>query len=137
MMDKSLFIFILMGVGAVYFIKGFIGDIQKEETLQSNQYHQEMQDNAYCKTDSIGRDVLDTSEASDQVKIEVWDRSALKKEFLALFPHFDAMKTFIGERVLDEVLQRKIDAVLCEVEDGYFAGNLTAEKAKQRLSSFK
>jgi ketol-acid reductoisomerase len=47
------------------------------------------------------------------------------------------MKTFLDERVLDEVLQKKLYAILSEVEDGYFAGNLTAEKAKQKLNSFK
>jgi hypothetical protein len=136
-MDKSLFIFILVGVGAVYFIKGFIGDIQKEDTLQSNQYKQEMQYKTYSKIDSIGREVLDTSDALDQVKMQVWDDSPLKEEFLSLFPNFDAMKTFLDERVLDEVLQKKLYAILSEVEDGYFAGNLTAEKAKQKLNSFK
>lgn len=136
-MDKSLFIFILVGVGAVYFIKGFIGDIQKEDTLQSNQYKQEMQYKTYSKIDSIGREVLDTSDASDQVKMQVWDDSPLKEEFLSLFPNFDTMKTFLDERVLDEVLQKKLYAILSEVEDGYFAGNLTAEKAKQKLNSFK
>ncbi len=40
-MDKSLFFFILIGVGFLYFITQFVGDIQEDEKFQNEEYRAE------------------------------------------------------------------------------------------------
>ena len=47
-MDKSLMIFIALGVGFLYFITNFVGDIQAEdEKYQNNEYNQERKYDQY------------------------------------------------------------------------------------------
>lgn len=136
-MDKSLFIFILIGVGFLYFITNFVGDIQQDDKFQSEEYKQKHQYDQYKSVDSIGREILDMTGAPIGTQVQAWNNSALKTEFIALFPDFSDMKLFINERVRGEALKAKLTSSVDDVESKYFSGAMNAEDAKRELSVLK
>ena len=132
-MDKSLFIFILIGVGFLYFITNFVGDIQQDEKFQNEEYKQKHQYDKYHSVDSIGRDILDMTGAPISTQVQAWNNSALKTDFLELFPDFSDMKTFVNERVRGDALKAKLTNAVDKVESQYFSGAMNAEDAKREL----
>jgi hypothetical protein len=136
-MDKSLLIFIAIGVGFLYFITQFVGDIQEDDKFQNEEYKQKHQFDQYQRVDSIGRQILDVTDGSPDVQIKSWNSSALKTEFLTLFPDFSAMKQFAEERVRGEALVDKLIHVVNETEGKYFSGSINAEQAKRALEALK
>ena len=136
-MDKSLFFFVVIGVGFLYFITQFIGDIQEDEKFQNEEYKQKHQYTQYKSFDSIGRYILDVTDAPVSTKVQAWNNSKLKTEFLELFPDFSEMKIFVKERLRGEALQAKIIASLDDVEGQYFSGDMNGEQAKRELSLLK
>jgi hypothetical protein len=136
-MDKSLIIFLLIGVGFLYFITNFVGDIQQDEKFQSEEYKQKHQYAQYKSVDSIGRDILDLTGAPISTQVHAWNDSELKTDFLELFPDFSEMKIFINERVRGDALKAKLIDLVDEVESKYFSGAMDAEQAKRELSLLK
>ena len=130
-------IFIAIGVGFLYFITNFVGEIQQEDNLQNNEYKEKHKYDAYQSADSIGREILDMTGASASVQVAAWNKSKLKDEFLTLFPDFSEMKIFAQERVRGAVLQEKLTRAIDDVENRYFSGTLNAEGAKRLLSTLK
>ncbi len=137
-MDKSLFIFILIGLGFLYFVTNFVGDIQKEdETYQNNEYQQEHKYDQYQSVDSIGQKILNLTGADTKTQIAAWNASELKQEFLELFPDFSDMKRFVKERVRGDTLKTKLLSQINTVESKFFSGTMNAEQAKQALDRFQ
>ncbi len=136
-MDKSLFFFILIGVGFLYFITNFVGDIQEDEKFQNEEYKQKHQFDQYQSVDSIGREILDMTGTPANIQVQAWNNSNLRTEFLELFPDFSEMKIFVKERLRGEVLQVKLIASIDSVESQYFSGAMNAEQAKRELSLLK
>jgi hypothetical protein len=136
-MDKSLFFFVLIGVGFLYFITQFVGDIQEDEKFQSEEYMQKHQYDKYKSVDSIGRDILDMTGVPIGTQVDAWNNSELRTDFLTLFPDFSEMKIFVKERVRGDALQAKLTAAVDDVETQYFSGAMDAEQAKRELSLLK
>jgi len=137
-MDKSLMIFIALGLGFLYFVTNFVGDIQAEDDkYQNNDYNQEHKYDNYRTVDSIGQDILDLTGADPKTQLEAWNHSMLKDEFLSLFPDFSEMKNFVNDRIRGKILQNKLNATVSKIEDNFFAGNISAEQAKRELSTLK
>jgi hypothetical protein len=136
-MDKSLFFFVVIGVGFLYFITQFVGDIQEDEKFQNEEYKQKRQYDQYKSVDSIGRDILVMTDAPMGTQVQAWNNSELKTEFLELFPDFSEMKIFVKERVRGEAFQAKLTAAIDDVEAQYFSGAMDAEQAKRELSLLK
>ena len=137
-MDKSLMIFIAIGVGFLYFITNFIGDIQAEdERYQNSSYNEERKYDKYKTVDSVGQDILDVTGANMQTQLGAWNHSLLKDEFLDLFPDFTEMKNFINDRIRGKILKGKLHKKVTEIEDKFFSGGITAEDAKRELSTLK
>ncbi len=136
-MDKSLFFFILIGVGFLYFITNFVGELQQEDNLQNEEYKQKHKYDQYQSVDSIGRDILDMTGAPVNTQVQAWNKSILKTEFLELFPDFSEMKIFAKERVRGDALQAKLANAIDDVETQYFSGAMNAEQAKRELGLLK
>ena len=137
-MDKSLMIFIVIGIGFLYFVTTFVGDIQAEdEAYRNDDYNQERKYDQYQAIDSIGQDILDLTGADAKTQLEAWNSSLLKDEFLALFPNFSEMKNFVNDRIRGKILQDKLTATVNKIEDKFFSGTMGAEEAKRELSSLK
>ncbi|SFZ97320.1 hypothetical protein MNB_SV-5-249 [hydrothermal vent metagenome] len=137
-MDKSLMIFIAIGLGALYLVTNFVGDIQAEDDAYKNSgYQQEHIYDKYQTTDSVGQDILDVTGADVKTQLGAWNSSLLKDEFLDLFPDFTEMKNFINDRIRGKILQDKLTKKVTEIEDKFFSGGITAEDAKRGLSTLK
>jgi len=137
-MDKTFMVFVAIGIGFLYFVTNFVGDIQEEdENYRNKSYVKEHQYDQYMGVDSVGRNVLNLLSADDATQVAAWNDTSLKDEYMALFPDFSFMKTFINERVKGESLKKKLLKQLSTVEDKFFSGTITAEQAKHELSSLK
>jgi len=137
-MDKSLMFFIAIGLGFLYFVTTFVGDIQAEDdAYKNNDYSQEHIYDKYQAVDSIGQDILDLTGANVKTQLGAWNNSMLKDEFLELFPRFDEMKNFAKDRIRGKILQDKLIATISTIEDKFFSGTMDAEQAKHELSSLK
>jgi hypothetical protein len=138
MLDKSMMVFIAIGIGFYYVVTHYVGDIQKEdEVYQNSAYQDEHKYDQYYTTDSIGQDIIDATLADPATQVEVWNRSPLKSEFLEIFPDFDTMKGFIKNRVRGEPLVHKLLQNVSNVEDRFFSGTMNAEQAKRALENIK
>lgn len=134
-MDKSFMIYIALGIGFLYLITNYVGDIQAEDDKYSNSaYNEELKYAQYNKTDSIGQEILDLTGADASTQFKAWNKSQLKDEFLAIFPDFSGMQDFVQDRIRGKVLQDKLSAEVKAMEDGFFSGSITAEDAKRKLS---
>jgi len=137
-MDKSLMIFIALGMGFLYFVTNFIGGIQAEdEAYQNKDYNQERKYDKYQGVDSIGQGILDLTGADAKTQLAAWNNSMLKDEFLENFPNFDEMKHFVNDRIRGKLLQDKLNNTINTIEDKFFSGTMDAEQAKRELSSLK
>jgi len=137
-MDRSLMIFIAIGLGALYLVTNFMGDIQAEDDAYSNTgYKQERIYDKYQKTDSVGQSILDVTGANVKTQLGAWNHSLLKDDFLDLFPDFTEMKNFIDDRVRGKMLKDKLTKTVNTIEDKFFSGSITAEDAKRELSTLK
>lgn len=137
-MDKSLIFFILIGIGFLYFVTGFVGDIQEEDDrFRSSEYDKKHQYDKYESVDSIGRSILDLTGTSASVQVKAWSESKLKNEFLDLFPDFSEMKKFVDERIRGEEVKAKLHTKIDEIESSFFSGSLSPEQAKRELGELK
>jgi len=137
-MDKSLFIFIAIGLGFLYFVTSFVGDIQeKDERLTNSAYQSEHAYEQYQGTDSIGQSILDVSQADASTQLKAWHASELKQEFLTLFPNYSEMKKFIKDRTRGDALHEKLFHVLDDVKSKFFSGAINSENAKHKVDSLK
>jgi len=137
-MDKSLMFFIAIGMGFLYFVTNFVGDIQAEDdAYANNDYKQEHIYDKYQAIDSIGQEILDLTGTNAKTQLGAWNNSMLKDEFLELFPRFDEMKNFVKDRIRGKILQNKLTTTINTIEDKFFSGAVDAEQAKRKLSSLK
>ncbi len=137
-MDKTFLFFVAMGIGFLYFITNFVGNIQEEdEKFRNDSYTQEHKYDAYENVNSVGQNVLNLFDADAGTQIAAWNESSLKNEFLLLFPDFNDMKLFIKDRINGDILTVKLLKKIKSVEDRFFAGTITSDQAKQELSSLK
>ncbi|SFZ98873.1 hypothetical protein MNB_SV-5-119 [hydrothermal vent metagenome] len=137
-MDKAFLVYVAIGVGFLYFIVNFVGDIQSEdEKYRNDGYNQEHMYDKYKGQDSIGRDVLNLIGENESIQVAAWNESTLKEEYLELFPDFEEMSKFVKERVNGKILQSKLLAQISSAEDKFFSGTISAEEAKQELSTLK
>jgi len=137
-MDKTFLVFVAIGIGFLYFVTNFVGDIQAEDDKYANQaYTQEHKYDKYVGVDSVGRNVLNLLGADSVTQMAAWNEGGLKEEYLSLFPDFGQMKIFINERIKGEALSVSLSQQLKNVEDKFFSGLMTQEQAKQELSSIK
>ena len=137
-MDKSLFIYILVGFAFFYGVTTFVGDIQAEDSRYRNKnYYNVHQYDKYQGIDSVGQSVLKVENIALSTQIKVWNASTIKTEWLTLFPDFTSMKNFVDDRVQGKALVVKLKALVDDAEDKYFSGLLNAEQAKQLLDLLK
>jgi len=137
-MDKSFLIFVVMGIGFLYVITNFIGDIQeKDDSFRNSEYEKKHQYDTYTRTDSIGRDVLVLIDVDEKTQLAAWNEGKLKEEFLDLYPDFSLMKDFINNRVKGEPIKSKLLKLVDETEAKFFSGTVSSEEAKHSLEFLK
>jgi len=137
-MDKSLLVFIAVGVGFLYFITNFIGGIQEEDDRYANSdYKLQHKYDKYMSLDAIGQKILVVSDVDESTQIAAWQESIVKKEFLELFPDYAEMKKFVKGRTRGALLQKKLLEKIDEVEGKFFSGTLNAEDAKRTIDTLK
>ena len=137
-MDKSFFVFVAIGLGFLYVITNFVGDIQEEDEKYRNKgYDQKHMYDKYQTVDEVGQDILNLLGADAGTQVAAWNESKLKDEFMLLFPDFGDMKNFVKDRIIGDALQAKLLTQLNSIENRYFSGAITAEQVKQELGSLK
>ena len=137
-MDKSFLVFVAVGIGFLYFVTNFVGDIQEKDEKYSNQtYEKEHKYDKYTSVDGVGQDILNLLGADAGTQLAAWNESKLKDEFILLFPDFGDMKKFVKERIIGDTLQNKLLTQINSLENRYFSGDITSEQVKHELSSLK
>lgn len=137
-MNKNIFFYLVIGIAGFYFLTNFLGDMQsKDERIQNDDYQKAHRFDNYNTKDSIGQNILDLTGTDSQVQIEAWNKSLLREEYLSLFPNFSAMKQFIDDRLRGDAVKAKLLHKLNSVEDNFFSGAISMEKAKRELRYLK
>lgn len=135
-MDKTFLAYVAVGIGFLYFVTNFVGDIQAEdERYRNSGYEIEHKYDKYMGVDSIGQDVLKFTGVNVKTQKAAWNASQIKQEFLEIFPDFAAMRAFVSDRIEGDGVKSTLLAKIKEVEDKYFSGEMTAEQAKFALDS--
>jgi hypothetical protein len=137
-MDKSFLVYLFVGLGFIYLITHYVGDIQEDDNrYQNSEYTLKHKYDSYKSLDSIGREILNVSGADTKTQIGAWNEGSLKQEFLDLYPDFSLMKDFVKNRVSGEPLKSKLLKLIDNTETKFFSGTYTTEQAKHALESFK
>ena len=137
-MDKAFFFYVMVGLGFLYVITHYVGEIQAEDdVIAKSAYAKEHKYDNYFGTDNIGRVVLDLQNATLSTQMKVWNETSFKEELLALFPSFEEMKVFIEDRVQSEALREKLLLQLSKAEDGFLSGTMNGKEVKASLSTLK
>jgi hypothetical protein len=137
-MDKSFLLYVLVGLGFIYLITQYVGDIQEEdERYRNSEYEQKHKYDTYKSIDSVGRQVLNVVDADAQTQIAAWNEGTLKQEFLDLYPDFALMKDFVNNRVRGEPIKTKLLKLIDETESKFFSGEYSAEQAQAALKKLK
>jgi len=135
-MDRSFIIFVGVGVGFLYLVTNFVGDLEKDDRYSTNsEYTQNDKYNKYISKDSIGRVILDLEGVSKTTQIDVWDHSALKEECLTYYPDYDEIKKFIKERVVGQSFQKYLLDNVAQIEKGFLMGDIDSDQALRKLES--
>jgi len=137
-MDKSFLLYVLVGIGFIYLITQYVGDIQAEdERYRNSEYEQKHKYDTYKSVDSVGREVLNVMDVDAATQIAAWNEGTLKQEFLDLYPDFALMKDFVNNRVNGEPIKTKLLKLVDDTETKFFSGTLNTEQAKHALESFR
>ncbi len=137
-MGKNIFMLIVSGLGIIYLVIHFIGNIQKnDDTYINDDYKAQHQYDKYNKLDSIGEHILDLTDTSSAIQVGAWNNSVLKGEFLNLFPDFEEMKNYIKDRLRGKIIREKLIKKVNNVESKFIAGLIDDEEAKRELSTLK
>ena len=135
---KGPLVLLAIALGGMYILINFIGDIQKEDDVYSNnEYKIAHKYDKYKTVDSIGQDVLDVTNTPRSTQLAAWNASSIKNEFLDFFPAFDEMRLFVTDRVRGEELVTTLTTLVDDIEDKFFSGTINPEQAKKQLSSLK
>jgi len=135
-MDKSFIVFVGVGVGFLYLITNFVGDLEKDDGYNTtSEYSQDDKYNKYISKDSIGRVVLNLEGISKTTQIDVWDHSALKEECLSYYPDYDEIKKFIKERVVGQSFQKYLLDNVTQLEKDFLMGKIDSDQALRKLES--
>ena len=133
-MSQGLIIFITIGAILGYILVGFINDIQEEDDrLITQEKMIAKEDMKYHQKDAIGQTILVFKDQPFEKKLGIWKRSPLHQEFMGYFPNFLEMKAFIKDRIVDADFQKRLTDKISEIEDAYFAGEITQPQAKEKL----
>ena len=134
-MDKGLLTFLAIGLIAIYLATNLIGDIQDDGEKQRGTYKKDNKYEQYYSVDIIGDTVLDVQNIDAKKQLEVWNQSELKKEFMELFPNFDAMKRYVNEKIRGEALQKKLLQRIDKVEMQFISGIANGVQSKAKLNA--
>ncbi|OQX72839.1 MAG: hypothetical protein B6D59_07305 [Campylobacteraceae bacterium 4484_4] len=135
-MSQGLIIFIAIGAILGYILVGFINDIQEaDDKLITQEKMIAKEDMKYHQKDAIGQTILVFKDQPFEKKLGIWQRSPLHQEYMNFFPNFMEMKAFINDRIVDPDFQKQLTEKVSEVEDAYFAGEITQPEAKEKLSN--
>jgi len=135
-MDKSFIVFVGVGVGFLYLITNFVGDLEKDDGYNTtSEYSQDDKYNKYISQDSIGRVVLNLEGISKTTQIDVWNHSKLKEECLSYYPDYDEIKKFIKERVVSQSFQKYLLDNVTQLEKDFLMGKIDSDQALRKLES--
>ena len=133
-MDKAFIVYVAIGLAFFYAVTHYVGVLQKDDGLQTEEYRmQHAYDAYYTKDPVLGEKIMDVSQADASTQKEVWNHSPLRSDMLVYFPQFDAMKSYVKMHVKGEPLHSDLIRRIDEVYNAYIIGDIDAEKAKARL----
>ena len=133
-MDKTFLLFVAAGIVFLYLVTRFVGDLQKDDGLQTEEYKQEHAYEQYYMEDStIGETVLNVKSADETKQKEAWNHSPLRQQMMKYFPNFEQMKTFVDLHVQGEPLHTKLMKHIDDVGDAYLSGDIGLDEVKRRL----
>jgi len=137
-MDKAFLLYVLIGIGFLYLITNFVGDIQAEDDKYANQaYAEEHKYDKYKSMDNVERPILDLKETDLGTQIKIWNSSQLKNEFISFFPDYEAMRTFVTERIKGTALSQKLFEEIDRVEEQYVSGTMSIPQVKETFLNLK
>jgi len=126
---------ILVAGAIVFFIllMGINKFKSEDERLMSKNELQAKEDRKGYRSDVVGDIVLIKIDAPLPKRVDIWKRSPIHQEFIAMFPKFGDMKLFVDDRIKDDELKSLIIKKLNSVEDDFFSGSVDEFEAKERI----
>lgn len=134
-MDKSLLVYLLIGIGFLYMSIWLIDGSMYRANYSDNKSVVEYK--TYESKDSVGQIVLRVSGLEENKQIDIWNASTVREEWLEFFPDFAEMKLFIEDRVEGAYIKKRLGILIDTVEGSYLSGHITIDTAKQMLGVLK
>lgn len=133
-MTKGFLILIFVGILGIYFVKNLVGQIQEEDaTYQTTELKMQKEDQAYYRTDSSGRLILDVSKLDATKQYQLWGRSNFKQQLVGMIPEFEEMKEFTQEVIYGSPLREDILRSIETMKKGLLSGGMTQIEAQRLL----
>lgn len=137
-MNKGFLIFGLIGVGAFYFLIGFLHEIEhdpnsktvREGYIDKKQYKKK---DTYIGENNIGEKTLVLKNLSYSDQITIWNESEFKSELIRQFPNFKVMKSYVERTIDSDYLKNKLLDEINYIEGEYISGLMDRETVIKRL----
>jgi len=132
---------IVAGIALFFFISGLITFVDElhDDVGVKHEFGEQMDDvdAKYYSVDVLGDKILVLNGLKESKKHLVWERSAFKKEMLALVPNFDKMISFIEEKIVDDgQFKKEFLEQISSLKERYLSGEITEHSALSSLSNF-
>jgi len=136
-MDKGILVIFAIGAAFIYFALSMFNISSSTDDKKWAGENEKAPYAQYYKKDAIGDNVLDFSSISLTKAKAIWPTTPTKERIVSKLPNFDLAKEEAGNAISDGAFKQYLLKYLDELDGKYLGGEISADQAKEKLSTLK
>jgi len=136
-MDRGILVIFAIGAAFIYFAVNMTNISSSPEDSKWAGVNEKAPYAQYYKQDVLGDDVLDFSSVPLAKAKAIWPTTPTKERIVSKLPNFDLAKAEAGNAISDGAFKQYLLKYLDELEGKYLGGEISADQAKEKLSTLK
>ena len=136
-MDRGILVIFAIGAAFIYFALSMFNISSSTDDAKWSGSGRKSPSAQYYKKDVLGDEVLDLSSVPLAQAKTIWAASPTKERIVSKLPDFSLAKAEAGNAVSDGKFKQYLLKYLDELEGKYLGGEISADQAKEALSTLK
>jgi len=136
-MDRGILVIFAIGAAFIYFALSMFNISSSTDDAKWSGNEEKSPSAQYYKKDVLGDDVLDLSSVSLTQAKTIWATTPTKDDIVNKIPDFSMAKAEAGNAISDGKFKQYLLKYLDELEGKYLGGEISADQAKEALSTLK
>ncbi len=136
-MDRSILIIFAIGAAFIYFAMSMFAVSSGKEDAKWSVDDRNAPYAQYYKKDVLGDPVLDLSEVSLAQAKTIWSTTPTKDRIVGKLPDFSLAKSEADLTIVNGEFKQYLLKYLSHLEEKYIGGEITADQARNKLSTLK